>query len=193
MDATAARRYLPPASTAGGLGTAVQDQFGWEMRLRRFTYQLLKSMRRVGIRVSRLTRRTVQYWISWLLQAGGLLAAGALLSAVDLRLLRVWRLSGARMAARYVLVGSVLFLRLLLEPRRRVPLAPRVALAGGIVYGLLPRDLVADSVLLLGWLDDIVLIAVLSRWFVRRCPDRIVDGYAARVQEGSEDRAVASP
>lgn len=55
--------------------------------------------------------------------------------------------------------------RLLADPR--VPLGPKLLAAGALAYLLLPADLIPDLVPLLGWGDDLALLA-LAWWWLRR-------------------------
>ena len=162
----------------------------WEQQLRRFSFNFVKGIRRWTIRSTRLIRRTVQYWLSWFLVALLLLVLGALISAVDLRLFKVWRERGSRQASRYALTGMAVFLRLLFD--RRSPGWSRVAIALALLYGVVTSDLIADNTKLLGWVDDVALIGLTSRLFIRRCKDDVVEEHAAYVRERSARRLPSS-
>ena len=162
---------------------SVLQEVPLELRLRRVSFSLLKTTRRWLIRATRIAYRSVNSWTNWAVTSLILLAVGALASAIDLRLLRLWRERGRRVAYLYALIGMAVFFRLLREPR--APGWPRVAILAALAYGIFPGDLLTDRVLVLGWLDDAALIGLVARWFVRRCPDAIVEEHAAYVRERS--------
>src|SRR6266446_10221976 len=90
--------------SAGGVGRLTQG----------FALDMLRTVRRVSIRGFRFLRRGVRYSAIWTLTVVCLLLAGALASAIDLRLVALWRERGARLASEYALIGMIVFFRLLL-------------------------------------------------------------------------------
>ena len=76
-----------------------------------------------------------------------------------------------------------LYWRLMRDPR--VSLVPKVVLVAGILYFLLPFDLLPDFPLIgLGWLDDLVIVALALSAFVRLCPARVVQEHVQLIDEG---------
>jgi uncharacterized membrane protein YkvA (DUF1232 family) len=148
-----------------------------------FALDTLRTMRRMSIRGYRFVRRGVRYSATWALTALGLLLAGALASAIDFRLVALWRERGARLASEYALIGMIVFFRLLLD--RRLPQWTRLVIFVALLYGIARPDLIDDRITLVGWLDDAALTALASRWFVRRCPDRLVEEQAFYVRRRS--------
>ena len=68
---------------------------------------------------------------------------------------------------------------------RRVGLAPKAILVAGLVYFICPLDLIPDFPLIgLGWLDDLVVMALAASAFIRLCPPRIVEEHVKLIDEG---------
>jgi uncharacterized membrane protein YkvA (DUF1232 family) len=65
-----------------------------------------------------------------------------------------------------------LYWRLFRDPR--VSLWPKAMLVGALAYIVLPADLLPDVLPLLGQVDDLVILLVAARWFVRWCPPAVV-------------------
>ena len=82
------------------------------------------------------------------------------------------RRRGAREVARFVPDCTVLFKRLLRDPR--VPRRAKVAIALLIPYLALPFDLVPDFVPVAGQLDDAVLVALTIAYVARRAGRNVV-------------------
>lgn len=155
--------------------------FKWEQDLRWFTFRLLKDIRRYGIRTMRLLGRSSDYWLAWLTTSALLLLFGALVSAVDRRLLGIAWKSGARIALAYASVGILVFLRLLRDRRVRARLRAITPLA--ILYGLCATYWLAPLSPALVWVNQLAAVAVAARWFVRRCPDEVVEQHADYVRQ----------
>lgn len=153
----------------------------WGKDLRQLTYQFLKDVRRWALRVTRLIQRSAYYWFGWLVTASTLLLFGGLVSAIDLRILAIgWR-RGLRVAIAYAWIGLVVFLRLLRDPRIAGRL--RLVLPIALVYGVLSSRWIETGIPLFDATDELLVVGLASRWFVRRCPDEIVEQHAAQVRQ----------
>jgi len=180
----------PMTGSLAAIGTNGPLDFPWEKSLRRFAFRVLKNIRRWSIRVTRLVRRSAQYWLGWLTTALFLLVFGAGASVVSRRWFWLWWREGWDSASRYLLSGGVVFFRLLRD--RRLGQWARVPLALALFYGMFRRDLLPDGVAVVGWLDDLAVMGVASRWFVRVCPDELVQRHAVYVQERTGRSSAAS-
>lgn len=164
--------------------------FKWEQDLRWFTFRLLKDIRRYAIRTIRLLTRSSDYWLAWLATSLALLTVGAVASAIDRRLVvAAWK-SGWRIALAYASVGVVVFLRLLRD--RRIPRRVRAALPLAILYGLGAGYWLAPLSSAIAWANQLVAVIAASRWFVRRCPDAVVEQHADYVRRRTLSRVQLS-
>jgi uncharacterized membrane protein YkvA (DUF1232 family) len=75
-----------------------------------------------------------------------------------------------------------LFSRLFKDPR--VSLAPKLVPLGVLGYLILPVDLLPDVVLGLGQLDDLVVLLLGLRLFLRLCPPEVVQEHAKAIAAG---------
>jgi uncharacterized membrane protein YkvA (DUF1232 family) len=102
-------------------------------------------------------------WWSWSLIA---VATVALFWAVIVvGLLLAGRRTDARALARFIPDCLVLMKRLLADPR--VPRRRKLLLVGLLGYLALPFDLVPDFIPIAGQLDDVIVVALVLRSFVR--------------------------
>ena len=68
---------------------------------------------------------------------------------------------------------------------RRVSLPTKALLVAGVVYFIMPLDLIPDFPLLgLGWLDDIVVLTLTAQAFMRLCSPRVVQEHVRLIDEG---------
>jgi hypothetical protein len=159
--------------------------FKWEQDLRAFSFRLLKDIRRWSIRLMRLVRRSATYWVGWIARGAALLLFGGAVSAIDRRILLLgWR-RGARVALAYAWVGVVVFLRLLFDARVSWRLRALVPIA--IVYGIASSAWIASGNAIFDCVDELVVVAFASRWFVRRCPDEIVEQHAFHARRRAQE------
>jgi uncharacterized membrane protein YkvA (DUF1232 family) len=102
-------------------------------------------------------------WLGWSLVA---VAIVVLLWAVAVvGLLLAGRGTYARALARFIPDCLVLMKRLLADPR--VPRRRKLLLVGLLGYLALPFDLVPDFIPIAGQLDDVIIVALVLRSFVR--------------------------
>ncbi len=72
-----------------------------------------------------------------------------------------------------------LFFRLAKDPR--VSLAPKFLLIGILTYVVLPTDLLPDFLLGIGQLDDLAVVLVGARIFLRLCPVEVVQEHVEAI------------
>ena len=93
--------------------------------------------------------------------------------------------SPAAIARLVVHLPNILRLHWRLLWDRRVGLAPKLLLAVGVLYFLLPLDLIPEFPLgPVGWLDDLVVIGLASSAFLRLCPPRVVQEHVELIDQG---------
>jgi hypothetical protein len=117
---------------------------------------------------------------SWILVHGIVfLFVAAIASALDLRLLALSRESGHSVGA-YLGAGVRTFFALLVD--RSTPHRARLVVVVALLYALFPGDLIPDASWLTGYIDDLVVLVVGARLFIRLCPDTLVERHAAVVE-----------
>jgi len=68
---------------------------------------------------------------------------------------------------------------------RRISLLPKAILVAGLVYLVVPLDLIPDFPLVgLGWLDDMVVMVLALQLFIRLAPRRIVEEHVQLIDQG---------
>ena len=75
-----------------------------------------------------------------------------------------------------------LFWRLVKDPR--VGFRPKLVLAGVLAYVILPTDLVPDFIPVLGQVDDLVVIFLGLKFFLRLCPKEVVQEHVRSIAAG---------
>ena len=76
-----------------------------------------------------------------------------------------------------------LYWRLFRDPR--VPVWPKALLVGALAYVVLPFDLIPDVLPGIGEIDDLVIVLVAARWFIRWCPPDLVREHARAIDRRS--------
>jgi len=66
----------------------------------------------------------------------------------------------------------------------RVGLRPKLVLAGVLAYLVLPTDLVPDFLPVLGQVDDLVVIFLGLKLFIRLCPKEVVQEHVRSIAAG---------
>ena len=76
-----------------------------------------------------------------------------------------------------------LFWRLFTD--KRVSFLPKLVMAVGAIYFVVPLDGIPDFPLVgLGYLDDIVVLYVTAKLFIRLCPRNIVEEHVQLIDKG---------
>jgi uncharacterized membrane protein YkvA (DUF1232 family) len=76
-----------------------------------------------------------------------------------------------------------LYWRLLRD--RRVNLVPKLILVGAVVYLISPLDFLQDVMFIgVGWIADLILLAVAASAFIRLCPPRVVQEHVELIDQG---------
>jgi uncharacterized membrane protein YkvA (DUF1232 family) len=75
-----------------------------------------------------------------------------------------------------------LYWRLLCDAR--VSVWPKALLVGALAYVIMPFDLIPDLLPLIGQVDDVAIVLLAARWFVRWCPAPVVLEHASAIGGG---------
>lgn len=67
---------------------------------------------------------------------------------------------------------------------RRVSWLPKAILIAGILYLIVPIDLITDFAAPVGWLDDTVVLILAAKAFIRLCPRRVVQEHVELIDQG---------
>ena len=124
--------------------------------------------------------RAVRTWWRWAARAVALLLLGVALALCDRELLKQWRAQGWGVFRVYLPLGILVYILALFD--RRATRLGRLAVGAALVYGIMRRDLIPDH-LLVGSMDDIVIIGAASRLFVYTCARDVIEGHARWVQD----------
>jgi hypothetical protein len=122
--------------------------------------------------------RALDWWGGWLKRGAFSLAVAIVAALADSGLVNAWRAEGLRTLATYSALMLYVYGRLLFSAG--VNLAPKLLLAGALIYGFVRRDLVPDASFIPGRVEDIVFIVIATRAFVYSCPEALVNQYAQR-------------
>jgi uncharacterized membrane protein YkvA (DUF1232 family) len=135
---------------------------------------------RVGIRKTFKTILAAERrWREWIPATLLFCAASLAAPLFDRSLLRAWQERGLAGVRTSLSLGLAVYVRLLFD--RRSPLIGKVLLAFAVSYGVASRDLIPDAYLPpLGLLEDLLLVTIASRTFLRLCPDRLIEQHATR-------------
>ena len=122
--------------------------------------------------------RALDWWGGWLKRGAFSLAVAIVAALADSGLVNAWRAEGLRTLATYSALMLYVYGRLLFSAG--VNLAPKLLLAGALIYGFVFRDLVPVASFIPGRVEDIVFIVIATRFFVYSCPEALVNQYAQR-------------
>jgi uncharacterized membrane protein YkvA (DUF1232 family) len=128
--------------------------------------------------LNRLFWDAVDWWGSWFKSALFSLGVAIAAALANNGLMSTWRVEGVRALATYSTLMLYVYTRLLFSSG--VNLAPKLLFVAALVYGVIRRDLVPDSSLVPGRVEDVVFIVIATRAFVSACPEELVNAYAAR-------------
>lgn len=134
-------------------------------------------------RITNLLRLAVHVWIGWLGRVVGLLGVAVAASMLDRNLIAQWRVHHWRLFQRYVPFAAAVYVLSVFD--RRADRLGLVALIAAVIYGIVRRDLIPDT-LSIGMLDDVICIGAASRWFMYRCPAEMIERHALSVQKWRE-------
>ncbi len=77
-----------------------------------------------------------------------------------------------------------LYWRLFKDPR--VGWLPKLVLLAGVAYTLIPIDLIVDLPFAIpGYLDDVIVLALAARAFIRLCPRNVVREHVLLIEQGA--------
>lgn len=147
-----------------------------EERLSAGTTGLLRSLRQSFRRMGRVLSTAAARWQMWL---GGALAFTVLVlvaPVVDRALFETWRRDGFKVFLRSAIAATAVYARLLRDPR--APILGKSLLAFAVVYGVSGADIIPDHRFPRGIVDDLVLVVLASRSFMRMCPDYLIEEHA---------------
>ena len=80
---------------------------------------------------------------------------------------------------------SKLIYRLFKDPR--VPIYLKIILSLALIYVVSPLDLIPDFLFpVFGQIDDIVILYLASKYFLKKCPKHILDEHVKRIEMGKK-------
>jgi uncharacterized membrane protein YkvA (DUF1232 family) len=163
---------LPPmvsdASVSAGTASGLAP-------VHRFTVRIAHAVDRLIVVAG--TVGAFWFWVAVSLSA--FLTVAALASAADTRMLAL-RHESPGAVARYLGYGVRTFFLMVLD--RGTPHAARILLGAGLLYWLVPFDLIADDSIVPGFLDDVVVAVLAAKGFVYLCPPSLVAKHAHAVE-----------
>ncbi len=155
-----------------------------EEQLSAGTTNLFKGVQYGLRRGTRFVRWLVSRWATWAMRAAGFLLIVLLAPLLGRGFVSSWEENGWRGVRTWILLGLAVHVRLLLD--RQAPLVGKMAVALAVVYGVAARDLVPDSLLPVGLVDDLLIIVLASRGFILMCPNWMVTEHALRAARPRE-------
>jgi len=158
--------------------TVLTQDDSLDHQIRGATMGLFRELRRAWRAVTWMFGRAFDWWGGWLKRGAFSIAVALVAALADSGLLNAWRLEGLRALVTYVPLTLYVYGRLLFSSG--VSLAPKLLLVAALLYGAVRRDLIPDSSLVPGRIEDIVLIIIATRAFVYACPEALVEEYADR-------------
>ncbi len=180
---TAGRVHLSAAPQyAAALPAAVAQPV--EENLRQGTVGLLRTVRWWYRHITATMQRAIRKWWDWLLRAALFVLVAVLASVLDRGLWLRWRMEGWRALQSYVSSAAAVYMLTAFD--RRADRLGRSLLLAALLYGVVPWDLIPDYRLVGGIVDDVVLVAGASQWFMRRCPAAVIERHARSVEAWRE-------
>lgn len=124
-------------------------------------------------------------WWFWLLVSLGLAALALSLAALLVRSLKVpsaaRRVLALPWRRKLTLVGRLL-------KDGRVPRRARIVLPALVLYLALPVDLIPDFIPVVGHLDDLLLVALVTIILLRAIPSEVMEEHLRPLEHGEERR-----
>ena len=121
-------------------------------------------------------------WITLAVIGIGLLLWIALAAFVFWRILRSDERKLAKRIAKLPFFDKVSLAGALFRDQR-IGLAPRVIALGLVLYLAMPLDLIPDFILLLGYLDDLLIVGIGALLLLRSIPRHIIEEHVGRYEE----------
>ena len=149
-----------------------------ERQVSNFVKGVIKEIRWAFRMLRWMFWRALDWWGGWLKRGAFSVAVAIVAALADSGLVNAWRAEGLRTLATYSALMLYVYGRLLFSAG--VNLAPKLLLAGALIYGFVRRDLVPDASFIPGRVEDIVFIVIATRAFVYSCPEALVNQYAQR-------------
>jgi len=169
---------LPPivsgASVNAGVASGLAPLHRLTVRAEHAVYRLILLAGDVGA-----------FWLWVVVSLAAFLTVAAFASAGDTRMLAL-RHESPGAVARYLGYGIRTFFLMVLD--RGTPYVARIFLGLGLLYWLVPFDLVADGSIVPGFLDDLVVAVVAAKGFVYLCPGSLVAKHACAVEARAQRR-----
>lgn len=153
--------------------------------------QLVKLIRRAIRRSLRMLVWSAGRWLDWALETAIFSLVALIAPLLDASLLRIGRRNGLRAVAASVALGLAVYIRLLFDGRS--PMAGKLLLLLALAYAVANLDLVPDSIVPWGLLDDLVALAVAARCFMWMCPEPLVREHAYRAARMRERNLLGRP
>jgi uncharacterized membrane protein YkvA (DUF1232 family) len=125
------------------------------------------------------------FWAWAALSIAAFLTVAAFASVADTRMLAL-RNQPRGAVARYLGYGIRTFFLVLLD--RRTPYAGRIFLMAALVYWLVPFDVIPDTSVVPGFIDDFAVTVLAARGFVYLCPISLIAAHAHAVEERAHRR-----
>jgi uncharacterized membrane protein YkvA (DUF1232 family) len=167
-------------SAVSSLTLALEDQ-PFERQVGGITRTVLRSIR-WSFRILRwMFWRAASWWVWGLKRALFPLGVAIVAALADASLVTTWRAEGLKPLLTYSLLMLYVYARLLFSSA--VNLAPKLLLAGALVYGVARRDLMPDRNVWPGRIDDVLVIVIATRAFVYACPEMAVNECAERAMQ----------
>jgi uncharacterized membrane protein YkvA (DUF1232 family) len=143
-----------------------------------FARSVLRGIRSVLRTVGWILWRAVDLWGAWLKCAAFSIGVAIIAALADGGLVNTWRAEGVGALITYSTLMLYVYVRLLFSSGMN--LAPKLLLVGALIYGVVTSDVIPDSSLVPGRIEDVVLIVIAARVFVFACPEELVNAYAER-------------
>ncbi len=141
-------------------------------------HRLLTRTERELIHLGAFLQEIGALWLWFALSVAAFFTVTSFSSVVDRRMWSLRR-QGPGVLGRYLGHGLRTFFRILRD--RRTPYLARAVLAGALLYWLLPTDLIDDSSLWPGFVDDVLIAVLAAKGFMYLCPDALIAKHAAAV------------
>lgn len=170
---------LPGAYPGSGAGFYVQS-VPIENRLSAGATGFLRTVSKNFRQLRKVLGNAATRWRSWLGGAAVFLVLAVTAPVLDRSLLRIWQYDGGRAFLNALFSALVVYVRLLFDGR--TPALGKALIAFAVWYGVAGADLMPDRFgLIWGLSDDIILIVLSSRSFMKMCPDELISEHAAKV------------